>query len=313
MFVQKSKEGEQRSKDFRKFDIYGMAVIGKDFFREFTLKSGTYPIVYRSDDRASVKIFAEGFKRRTNGCAKYPKLGEKAPIPGRQELTVALRLGNMDLDTHCAVCVTLDFEIGALFPFDPKKNFGKRTSKIYICKLTNWLEICSLQKILAPHLAYAREVASLGVAPEDILGCVYIDSQWHKQGVTFSLGCFKANENFIKNKEEFKTQVKKLREKYKNDTWEVKAPPPQEAKVWGKMSAENLFEHVKTILTQLKGDQETNTITNLKPITPLELKYKLAADRPRRGSEIFKGSKIVKPRSGSQIIKGRGKGGSFDV
>lgn len=320
-FAQSFKKGEKRSLDFKKFDRMGMAVIGRDFFREFISSDGTYPIAYRSDDRAPVKIFAEGFQRRTNGCAKYPKprfdkqgkpIKVTAPSPGRQESTVALRLGNMDLDTHCAVCVTLDFEIASLFPFDPQKNFGKRASKIYICKMTSWLEVYNLQKILAPHLAYAREVASLGLGAKDILGCVYIDSQWHKNGVNFSLGCFKVNESgSTKNQQEFKRQEMELRRKYKDATWKVEAPSMQTKKLWGRMDGPELFKHVETILTQLKGNELDNTITKQKPTpTPLKLKHKLPTDMPRsrqrRRSFTSKVSSGSRPRS-SSFTSGRPK------
>jgi len=188
-------------------EIPEIAVVHRDMFRSFTLGSGStvYPYAFRSDTRPLEKIARTGFRPRTNVLAKYDAvtvgvqtyrrlrevrtaLAQRFAADEEGERTrkieeylssmVAIRMGNVDLDNDCAVCFTRDYRIAGLFPYDPMKpELLKERARVYIVRLKDWLETYRMQAYLAPHLAYSKEVATLGVPVNQIMGCVYVDRE----------------------------------------------------------------------------------------------------------------------------------------
>ncbi|WP_157546017.1 hypothetical protein [Hamadaea tsunoensis] len=188
-------------------EVPEIAVIHREMFRSFTLGSGStvYPYAFRSDTRPLEEIARTGFQPRSTVLAKYDvvnvglethrrlrqvraALAEKFAADEEGERTrkiteylssmVAVRMGNVDLDNDCAVCFTRDYKIAGLFPYDPMKpELLKERARVYIVRLKGWLETYRMQAYLAPHLAYSKEVATLGVPVSDVLGCVYVDRE----------------------------------------------------------------------------------------------------------------------------------------
>jgi hypothetical protein len=188
-------------------EIPEIAVVHRDMFRSFTLGSGStvYPYAFRSDTRPLEEIARTGFFPRTNVLAKYDTvtvgqqtyrrlrevrtaLAEKFAADEEDERArkieeylssmVAIRMGNVDLDNDCAVCFTRDYKIAGLFPYDPMKpELLQERARVYIVRLKGWLETYRMQAYLAPHLAYSKEVATLGVPVSEIMGCVYVDRE----------------------------------------------------------------------------------------------------------------------------------------
>jgi hypothetical protein len=200
-------------------EIPDVLIVGDSLFRHFRLGGGgSFPVAFRSDTRPSADIYRTGFQRKhlvvdwldteyTDGSTKATRrrlddarqhiaASVTAAMSGRPEgeiLTeiaritteleresVALRVGNVDLDVETAVCATLDFQIASLFPFDPKAletSFARPTS-IYVVRMRHWLETYKVQRYCAPHLAYAREVASLGIPAGDVLGCLTVGRRY---------------------------------------------------------------------------------------------------------------------------------------
>ncbi|MEV6602334.1 hypothetical protein AB0M36_36610 [Actinoplanes sp. NPDC051346] len=188
-----------------KFDIMGTTVIGNDEMRTFSAGSDrTFALAYRSDTRAPAEIFVSGFTPRQKAIEKYPPPSTLAAgaAPG-----VALRLGNVDMDTDCAVSLALDFNICALFPYDPMKEEEsiKKTPYIYLCRVGQWLDIWKLQSVLATHLAYAKEVAVTEVKAEDIVGCVKVTRTLSGKTITYSITDRLVNGNFRTDGTEPKT------------------------------------------------------------------------------------------------------------
>jgi hypothetical protein len=260
------------------FDIMGTAVVYEDEFRRFDSADGSWPIVFRSDTRPYSEIFGKGFWPRTDAAARY-----RGTSPLNTPPSVALRLGNMDLDKDTAVCVSLLPEMTALFPFDVKKNFGEEDVKVYVCQVKSWLEVYAVQKALAPRLAYAREVASTGIDPMDVLGCFAVHRKWRPDGVEFEVTSLDSNpagrRSVPDSVQAFAT----------HGTRTVAAPGFLEDKTYGSANGEAVFGYVESMLGELKGDADKNRVQNskvaaLQATNPLQATSPLKASQPRKMS-----------------------------
>ncbi|MFI5496952.1 hypothetical protein [Actinoplanes sp. NPDC051859] len=241
-----------------KFDIMGTAVLGNDEMRTFAAGTdGSFALAYRSDGRPPAEIFISGFTPRKKATEKYPPTGTLATgvEPG-----VALRLGNVDMDTDCAVSLALDFNICALFPYDPVKEDESiaKTPYIYLCRVNQWLDIWKLQTVLAPHLAYAKEVAVTEVKPQDIVGCVKVARTLKGKTITYTISDRLVNGDFRPDGTEPKTLI----DIPKNGS--ALAPSPITAKTYGDVDGKTVFGYVQEILKQMKGTPKQNTIAGWK-------------------------------------------------
>jgi hypothetical protein len=256
------------------FDIMGAAVVDQAEFRGFSSADGSWPIVFRSDTRPYSEIFGMGFQPRVDASAKH--LGTSlltAPA------AVALQLGNMDVDKETAVCASLLPEMTVLFPFDAKKNFGEEDVRVYICQAKTWLEVCTMQEALAPRLAYAREVASTGIDPMDVLGCFAVHRKWRPDGVEFEVISMDSNPS---GRRSVPGSVKEFAAPGKR---RVPAPGFLEEKAYGSADGQTVFGYVRSMLSDLKGSTQTNRVENSK-VPRLEATNPLkATTRPRGKSQ----------------------------
>jgi hypothetical protein len=256
------------------FDIMGVAVVDQAEFRRFDSADGSWPIVFRSDTRPYSEIFGMGFQPRVDASAKH--LGTStltAPA------AVALQLGNMDVDKETAVCVSLLSEMTVLFPFDAKKNFGEEDVKVYICQAKSWLEVYAMQEALAPRLAYAREVASTGIDPMDVLGCFAVHRKWRSDGVEFEVISMDSNPA---GRRSVPDSVKEFAAPGKR---RVPAPGFLEEKAYGSADGQTVFGYVQSMINDLKGNTQTNRVENSK-VPGLEATNPLkATTRPLRKSQ----------------------------
>jgi hypothetical protein len=181
-------------------------VVHREMFRSFTLQGDSkYPIAYRGDDRPLHKVMETGFRPRTTVLAKYAdRLGEireelekkyhgeensDALINSYLSNMVAVNVGNVDIDKETAVCCTRDFRVAGMFPFDPNKPAVlEKPTRVYAVRMRGWLETYRVQAALAPHLTYSQEVACLGIAPEDILGCLTVNRKLDGNNIVLSIG-----------------------------------------------------------------------------------------------------------------------------
>ena len=174
----------RKGMSYKEYDIHGSTVVEKEDFRVFRSMDLTLPLAYRGDTRDPDVIFRDGFYPRE----QYQGRGYKAVI----------RLGNMDMNTKYAVSFSREFTIPVLFPFDPAKpppDRHTRNANVYVCALDSWLEIYNMQKIVAPHLEYAKEVASLGVPTEQVLGVVIVEATFSRRTNSFDFEMKKIRKN----------------------------------------------------------------------------------------------------------------------
>ncbi|HEU4406561.1 MAG TPA: hypothetical protein VFS43_14945 [Polyangiaceae bacterium] len=159
------------------FDTLGSVAVERHEFRFFETADGSWPVAFRGDTRQPEAIFVDGFFPRESALEKYARHKPDGGDPTKDFGPAAvIRLGNLDMDTRFSVSLSLDFAVTTLFPFDPKKlPFPERRTRIYVCAVRSWLELYRMQELLAPHLAYAREVTSLGVPPEHVLGALEVN------------------------------------------------------------------------------------------------------------------------------------------
>jgi len=254
------------------FDIMGIAVVDETEFRRFDSVDGSWPIVFRSDTRPYSDIFGMGFQPRTDAAARYLGASSLTAPP-----SVALQLGNMDLDKDTAVCVSRLPEMTALFPFDRQKNFGEEDVKVYICQVKSWLEVYAVQEALAPRLAYAREVASTGIDPMDVLGCFAVHRKWKDDGVEFEVTSMDRNPG---GRRSVPDSVQAFAAR---GTQTVAAPGLLEDKAYGSESGETVFGYVRSMINQLKGDAGKNKVENSK-IVGLQATNPIKATRQRTKS-----------------------------
>ncbi|HEX6525224.1 MAG TPA: hypothetical protein VF070_35245 [Streptosporangiaceae bacterium] len=258
------------------FDIMGTALVYEDEFRKFDSADGSWPIVFRSDTRPYSEIFGKGFQPRKDAADKY--LDDRRLT---RPASVALRLGNVDLDTDTAVCVSLLPEMTVLFPFDVQKDFGEQDVNVYICQVKSWLEVYAVQDALAPRLAYAKEVASTGIDPMDVLGCFAVHRKWRRNGVTFEVASMDSNPAGRRSVPD------SVRAFAAPGARSVDAPGFLEEKAYGSATGEVVFGYVKSMIGELKGDSGTNRVQNsqiagLKATNPLKAATTGKPDQKRR-------------------------------
>jgi hypothetical protein len=73
--------------------------------------------------------------------------------------------------------------VASLFPYDGTKAeevFAQPTT-IYATRLHSWLETYRIQELVAPKLAYSKEVASLGVPAADVLASLTVTRTYDKR------------------------------------------------------------------------------------------------------------------------------------
>ena len=172
---------------------------------------------------------------------------------------VAIRLGNVDLDLDCAVCVTLDYKIAGLYPFDPQKpEVMAKPARVYVVRMKGWLETYNVQAGLAPELAYSKEVASLGVPWDDILGCVLVNRTVCSDGRTVTLR--KAGTELRPGADEadFKEVVATLPDV-------ETTPVPDQKTADSKMSVDEKFAHLITAVESLTGAPKKGDSPALSP------------------------------------------------
>jgi hypothetical protein len=237
--------------DLATFDIMGTAVIYQDEFRKFNSADGTWPIVFRSDGRPPSEIFENGFQPRENAVTKYLK--DSSPTP---PASVALQLGNMDVVKETAVCVSLLPKMTVLFPFDVQENFGEEDVNVYICQVKSWLEVYAIQAALAPRLAYAQEVATTGIDPMDVLGRFAVHRKWRPNGVEFEVTSMDGNPRGCR------PVPASVRAFATPGVRTVKAPKLLEEKAYGSATGKEVFGYVKSMVGELRGDDQKNTAQN---------------------------------------------------
>jgi hypothetical protein len=247
------------------YDIQGSTVAQIEDFRVFDSKDLTLPLAYRSDTRSPDGrggIFDNGF---------YPKL-----MYGKAYQAV-IRLGNMDMDTNYAVSFSRDFTIPIIFPFDPQKpprDGSTRNTNIYVCALDRWLEIYNLQEVVAPHLEYAKEVASLGVPKEQVLGLIIVRSTFVRRtnSFTFDITRLRKNPNCGKHLA-WEYFCREVYDRYNSDPSARTAVPNPGFKHGATMQERGEGRHrvVKTILEHLQG-KDTPRATGLNEIRRCEVR-----------------------------------------
>jgi len=267
-----------------KNEIPEIAVVHKDLFRAFTLGDGAkYPIAFRSDTRTLDEVDGhKGFNPRQTVAAKYSAVKAKvktvdktldrlrdvkadllkslkgteeenaAAVARKLDEMVAIRIGNVDLDVDTAVCVTLDYKIAGLFPYDPQDaSLLKKPARVYVMRMRGWMETFSVQAYLAKHLAYSKEVACLGVPLRDILGCVIVSRSLEESTVTLEIE--KTELRPGADKAEFEAVIKALPAKTT-----VRTPSPKDDSAL--MDVATKYGHIKDALEGLTGKPNTKDI-----------------------------------------------------
>ncbi|MFI6227912.1 hypothetical protein ACIBCR_11425 [Micromonospora echinospora] len=276
-------------------EIPDVLIVGDSLFRHFRLGGGgSFPIAFRSDTRPSADIYKTGFQRKrlvvdwldTEYADSSTKTTRKRLDDARQDIaasvtkamkgkpeaeirteiarvtnelereSVALRVGNVDLDVETAVCATLDFQIASLFPFDPKAlaaSFAKPTS-IYVVRMRHWLETYKVQRYAAPHLAYSREVASLGIPANDVLGCLTVGRRYLPETSSVEVWVTAAEVNAATDGEAI---VKAVETEYKTP---VTVATPAQKDADSAIDVDEKVRHIKAALTQLTGNPDPNRL-----------------------------------------------------
>ncbi|MFI6823999.1 hypothetical protein ACIBJE_24125 [Micromonospora sp. NPDC050187] len=292
-------------------EIPDVLIVGDSLFRHFRLgDGGSFPIAFRSDTRPSADIYRTGFQRKrlvvdwldteytdSSTKAKRKRLDDARQdiaasvtraMKGRSEAevrteiarvtnelereSVALRVGNVDLDVETAVCATLDFQIASLFPFDPQAlatSFAKPTS-IYVVRMRHWLETYKVQRYAAPHLAYSREVASLSIPAGDVLGCLTVSRRYLPATNSVEVWVTAAEINATTDGEAI---VKAVAARFRDP---VTVATPAQKDTSSAVDADEKVGHIRAALTQLTGNpdptrfvRDSNIITG--GSTPKEL------------------------------------------
>lgn len=267
-----------------KTEVPDVAIVHDSLFRRFTLAPGAdYPIAFRSDTRDPSQIWDVGFQRRTTVLDKYERVSikdvdrttntttervvdrlrdVKAELAAKQDSgktaeeienavretlrhTLAIRLGNVDLDLECAVCATRTFEIAGLFPYDPKKpELLTQPARIYVVRMRGWLETYKMQQYLAKELAYSMEVACLGIAPEDVLGCVTVARRLEDRTVHLTIQSSVANPNLEPTR--FRAVEARLPRS-------ATVPLPQQKNDTSRLTLDEKYDHLVAGLPRLTG------------------------------------------------------------
>ncbi|WP_428966032.1 hypothetical protein [Micromonospora fluostatini] len=282
-------------------EVPDVLIVGDSLFRHFRLGAGgSFPIAFRSDTRPSANIYATGFQRKrlvvdwldteyTDGATTKKRLDEArahiaASVTGAmkgksaaevgaeigrvtdelERRSVALRVGNVDLDVETAVCATLDLPIAGLFPFDPKAlaaSFAKPTS-IYVVRMQHWLETYKVQRYCAPHLAYSREVASLGIPATDVLGRLTVEREYVSATNSVRVRVTAAEVNTATDGEAI------VRAVAAEHATPVTVAIPAQKDTSSAVDVDEKVGHIRTALTQLTGNADkTRLIRDSNEIT----------------------------------------------
>jgi hypothetical protein len=148
--------------------------------------SGEELLLFRSDTRVPSYIFETGFTPRN------PHPVHARPI---------FRTAQADIHPPSTVCLTRDFTVAALLPAKvPDQPAPSSVTYVYLVACSNYFDTHSLQADIgfsrngtgrnpqqAQTLVYAHEVATMNVAPADVLAAVRISRNWH--GPSFMDGC----------------------------------------------------------------------------------------------------------------------------
>jgi hypothetical protein len=126
--------------------------------------------------------------------------------------------------------------------------------------MRQWFETYSLQKLLAPYLAYSEEVASLGIGPADILGCFQVRTSWRSTGVAFSLIKYIVHRDYEDQLEANNLGAQLTKDLAPESSRIVDAPPFQNTKAYGSASGQQVFKSVQRTLPLLRGDNDRNQV-----------------------------------------------------
>ncbi|WP_192560307.1 hypothetical protein [Pseudomonas allokribbensis] len=150
------------------------------------LLTGEELLLFRSDTRVPACVFETGFSPR-NPHNDHPR-----PI---------YRTEQADIHPPSTVCLTRDLTVAALLPAKvPGQPTPESVTYVYLVACSNYYDTHSLQADIgfsrnsvgrnpsqAQSLIYAHEVATMNVAPDDVLAAARISRSWH--GNSFMDGC----------------------------------------------------------------------------------------------------------------------------